>query len=1758
MSHGANSIHKQLIGEIHDYIRSQYFGKSPLLLGAIDKLLDQEGILYQKPFIESSPAYVTCENGIQTSFTIPEWMKDFFDRLSKANLGVYPSAFNHQIESLEKAISGKELFVSTGTGSGKTECFMWPLLAKLAEEARNSHNTWCQRGIRSIIMYPMNALVSDQLSRLRRLIGDPQNKFISIFRTVCSKSVRRPQFGMYTGRTPYPGHEPDNDKDKDLKETLERISLLEDETKQEFLGKLIREGKVPAKSDMGAFLERLQRSEHRPNDDDAELITRFEMQQYCPDILITNYSMLEYMLMRPREAKIWEDTKKWLHMNEHNKLLFVIDEAHMYRGSSGGEVAFLIRRLFHKLGISRDRVQFILSTASMPHETEEEETKLKEFARDLTAAADTESFCCLYGKKEDVCGKAKFDIDSNHILSFKPDDFEGEHSRCLRALNKFWGGLGGNPPEFQNINEAFEWMYNNLILYSPFNTLIKKCRGTAVSLYELASAIFAHLDKNTALDCIGILLAIAPLAKSERGTVLFPARMHMLFRGIKGVYACTNEKCPHSHTDGSLTLGEIFLTDGNLTCPHCNSVVYELYNDRRCGALFYKGYILNDEIDNGSSAFLWRYQGQILDSNMKEIHLFIPSSDYKMPKKQGKNSIRPCYLDVKTGYLYFKDDSKDGEPGIRKLYYCNYSGKRKTRTITFSICPHCKHQMSHTQLTSFSTRGNQSFFNLIKSQFQAEPAVPEKSNDLEHIPNEGRKVLVFSDSRQRAARLAKDMSEASDMSVARQIFTLAIEKMEHSTMKCSMHILYDYLCLAAGERHIQIFQGKDRRTFTSHCKRAFDEYKRDQLKNQEFEPCRSFSDAPTEMQAHLLRLFCGGYNTLYDSATCWIEPTKKTREDSLDMLKDNGLEIDEEEFLEVFNAWIMHICDRYVALGHRIPDQVREEVRAIYGDYGLDNVLSSFDKIKEVMNWTDNTASIWSKVLEVEFLDQGDSERWYIDLKRVKPRYDKNHTWYRCGQCSEITPYMLHNRCPSCHSDRIKEMSEIDLSSLRFWRKPIEDVLKGERIHVINTEEHTAQLSHKDQRDEMWSKTEQYELRFQDLIQKDEAPVDILSCTTTMEVGIDIGSLVAIGLRNIPPMRENYQQRAGRAGRRGSSLSTIVTFCEDGPHDAYYFQHPEYIFRGNPREPWIDIRSEKIIQRHLNMVALQEYLLTISKSLDSISAVDFIDNHLDKFYLFLAQYSIPDNDILLSKSTSFELKTFKSTLRNGLEDLKQKRDAHPEIYGVTGNGRNEKNKSLLDSLYEEGVLPAYSFPKNIVSTFVTDYDGKVKYQLDRSADVAIGEYAPGRAVVVDKQIYQIGGFYYPGVERRSSSPAKAFMEDPNYVKELHSCSRCGWFGLKNEKVEVCPFCGNKHLTDDRRMLRPWGFAPKNAEAVFDSQLIEEYSVVQRPLYSTLPDAEEMSPVPDCKNIRMASRINQRIIMLNKGSEDQGFMVCNDCGAAVPGNDPAYLKNLQRPYKSRFVKGKCRHLNHTYVNLGYDFVTDMLVLEFALDDNLIDVRQQDNQLLDRSAHWLDRAAQSLAEALRLTVSKELDIEFSELVAGYRLRTGSTGSFVDIYLYDSLSSGAGYAVSLKGEITTILEKCVSLLEGCDCSDACHRCLKHYGNQFVHSMLDRNAALQLLEWGKWGEDKWCEEDSFTKTLSFDEQKKYISPLVKILKEKHCELSFSDNSIVISRSDRKKKLVVYPAIWKERREKGVIYVSDAYLKYAKPYVVKKIVDQV
>ena len=323
-------------------------------------------------------------------------------------------------------------------------------------------------------------------------------------------------------------------------------------------------------------------------------------------------------------------------------------------------------------------------------------------------------------------------------------------------------------------------------------------------------------------------------------------------------------------------------------------------------------------------------------------------------------------------------------------------------------------------------------------------------------------------------------------------------------------------------------------------------------------------------------------------------------------------------------------------------------------------------------------------------------------------------------------------------------------------------------------------------------------------------------------------------------------------------------------------------------------------------------------------------------------------------------------------------------------------------------------------------------------------------------------------------------------------------------------------------------------------LEEERTVVQQPLYSTLPESETMAEIAGCKNVRMASRTNQRIIMINKGIEGKGFTVCCDCGAAMPGDGVDTLNEVNRPYISKYIRSnRCRHTNTKQVNLGYDFITDMLVLEIYIDPQQVETERKDNL-------WLARAGTSLAEAIRLVISRIMDIEFTELMTGYRVRRKGQDVFLDVYIYDNLSSGAGYAVGVASIMPEVLHQVDTMLSNCTCKSACRDCLKHYRNQNLHGLLDRHAALELLHWAK---------DGTRPTMApIADQVQMLIPLKEILEKTGIRVSVRDDKIILQLGNSVKELRVYPAMWKKPEESECIFVSDSCLKYAKPYAIQQI----
>ncbi len=340
-------------------------------------LLDLDGRIYRYPLIEPVPAYQS------SGLSFPEAARailggtwDAGDINAAAGFisqGLFPGShtlYQHQRDVFEEVVvNGKDVVVTTGTGSGKTECFLLPIVAAIVRESaawpapgpRDSQWDWwdhytfrgrrrlrapriSQRAhenrpaaIRALILYPLNALVEDQLARLREALDGPGARtWLQV-----NRYGNMIYFGRYTGRTPVSGER-----------TSSNTSRLRNE-----LSTLARDARAVADSEAERFFQGM---------DGAEMWSRWDMQDAPPDILITNYSMLNIMLMRAIEAPIFDQTRQWLAGSPDRVFHLVVDELHTYRGTLGTEVAYLLRVLLDRLGLAlnSNQLRIIASSAS--------------------------------------------------------------------------------------------------------------------------------------------------------------------------------------------------------------------------------------------------------------------------------------------------------------------------------------------------------------------------------------------------------------------------------------------------------------------------------------------------------------------------------------------------------------------------------------------------------------------------------------------------------------------------------------------------------------------------------------------------------------------------------------------------------------------------------------------------------------------------------------------------------------------------------------------------------------------------------------------------------------------------------------------------------------------------------------------------------------------------------------------------------------------------------------------------------------------------------------------------------------------------------------------------------------------------------------------------------------------------------------------------------------------------------------------------
>lgn len=1755
-----NSVSARLHQKLREYIEAQYPISHHSLLLERRELLDSQGIISKEPYIEATPVYELGSTYEQIN--LPSHCKEAmmcFSDLSPS-VGIYKRPYVHQQEALESFLKdGNDLVVATGTGSGKTESFLHPILNALIDEGTSRREQFQTHAVRALILYPMNALVSDQIARLRKLFGD--ERVAKYFR---ERFGRHPLFGMYTSRTPYPG-ERTEEKDKyQLKEILQYY--LDIETNQpQLVIEMKKRGKWLAKN-LEAFCSGKRgdwKSRYLTSPDDRELFTRHEMQTTPPDILVTNYSMLEYMLMRPIERPIWEKTRQWLAENEENKFILVLDEAHMYRGTSGAEVALLIRRLQARLGITRDRLRCILTSASLG--TENDDLVAIEFAEQLTGKPRSRSFKLIKGTREKRApGRIGTANEAYSLALLDSEQFTNrihQYNMLKNNLQVIADRLG-----WQNVPNELEelpaYLYKSLDGFGPLELIIEQISGNAQKFSDIAKIVFPDVEEEIAQKATSHLLILGNAAKNNE-RVLLPVRIHLFFKGVSGIYVCTNPKCDARRVkeDDSI-LGKMYDSPKlKCTCRE-EARIYELLTHRKCGTAFIRGYI-SKKNDN----YLWTEKGKgIVDEELTEVHLLVEPPHEKIQK--GNRAARPVWLDIRTGYL-MKSPPDDPE-GYLKLYWPNNDAnknKKKNQAVTFQQCPCCMRKVQGT-ITDLKTKGEQPFANLVREQFLLQPPVKLDKK----LPNEGRKVLLFSDGRQKAARLARDIPYEVELDSFRQAILLAAQKLIDQEVEPKLSSsLYCAFLQVVDEHKLYFFDDQDRKSLASHIqtlKDNFDDEYEDLVEDGDIEPLARF-------KTELLRQLCHPLYSIYTTATGYLEPVEKevARIDK----KLKGI-LSKEDIYVLIAIFIQEMLDK-IAIDSTVQFYERLKIRGFGEDeWGVNKGYIS-KNLENIINLYVQNQEHKQLIVDALFKLCTESEgRYYLSPRKLKLMPGIYTTWYKCNDCKEINMVIAKNKCVNCLSENI-EILDVNSKSLDsekgFWRSPIQKIMtNNEKISNITVEEHTAQLSQKDAKIAI-ATTEEYELRFQDIIlNESEGPVDILSCTTTMEVGVDIGSLTAVGLRNVPPQRENYQQRAGRAGRRGTALSTVVTYAQGGPHDYYYFRHPEKMISGSTRKPIVYTNNKKIVKRHLNAFLIQTYFhekvstVTTASSILGSSLGDtksFFEGEPPFNYVQFKKWLndnvecrfrdcpvifdlIPDEVVSAKEALGENILQLKwgvvkeacNELVNELEKNYEK-VKHTLKALVDDTVEVNPNDKFLDFLFNHGLLPTYAFPQDLCSFYIEGKDrrtGKiiVKQRPQLEINRALSEYAPGRQIVVDKKTYRIGGVYVPNPQD-PLKPARDLSIDS--LPTVTYCEKCSFVSLDMIKDTNCTVCGNELKRSP--LLRPTGFSPEKGKEVKEGDRDQEFTYAMPPQLPIPISGEklELKPYLNSKRLQYANEMNKQLIVMNKGTENQeGFEICTDCGAIWLAGEKENKSVHEVPYRLKTHLGQKESLcrgNIKKVFIGDIFNSDLLLLRMSFDEQ-IDFHPG-NQ-------WVHDGLKTIGEAMVLAASRVLDIDYNELLSGYRIlplesKDSKHMYQADVYLFDTLSGGAGYSHVAGEVLPDIIETAREILMNCEnnCETSCYKCLRHYSNQFYHSQLNRFVALELLDYVAKGE---------LKKLTLQEQKKVLSPIKRMMEihnEKFEEIQVG-NQYFIRMGSKGRYLIgaknnIEKIVTKTSDDSTVVYVS-------------------
>jgi len=688
-----------------------------------------------------------------------------------------------------------------------------------------------------------------------------------------------------------------------------------------------------------------------------------------------------------------------------------------------------------------------------------------------------------------------------------------------------------------------------------------------------------------------------------------------------------------------------------------------------------------------------------------------------------------------------------------------------------------------------------------------------------------------------------------------------------------------------------------------------------------------------------------------------------------------------------------------------------------------------------------------------------------------RPRTDGTIDVYACGRCGCSHLHPSAGFCTACREPL--STAPTSRSTTGAPADYYEYLARcAEAPFRLNCEELTGQTNRGDKRIR--------QRRFQEVFMSQEVAlasgVDLLSVTTTMEAGVDIGALQAIALANMPPVRFNYQQRVGRAGRRGLGMSAALTLCRGRSHDDYYFERPRLITAEPPPRPYVDVRRPEIAQRVINKEVLRRAFagLPLPVGGDNVhgefgTAGDWAASRAH-VAAWLNGNGATVEEIcraVLRRTHISSDDDIAAMVRHITTHLIPQIDRHAQA--------SLAHLALSERLASHGILPMFGFPTRVRYLY---HGGPPRANggwppeqgtVDRQLDIAISQFAPGAQTVKDDELLTAVGVvdYRPQGNRVFAEPDP--LRDPTRVGV---CRRCQALVEQPAAAGGCPFCGAPRAREDYRTVElsePPGFL---TWGVTETEYNGAFEFTPRALRA------RMGRAPGHGTRRLNFEVDQgsaRIHRVNdNGGDDFEFQkIANDNIWIV---DDAFQTALQslRPDKRGAVRPITYDTTAPVLTRALASIANTDVLAAGIQRTPVGVRLNPADPEGRAAWYSFGFFARRAAAVVLDVSEaELDVGIQPLMD---LRTPFAPPSARIFISDSLENGAGYSSFLGepeeferllrfmlGQSGGLSEEFHGPIVGAphelECSSSCHRCLRDYGNMAYHPLLDWRLAFDMV---------------------------------------------------------------------------------------------------